>query len=280
MFIVELFKLCISLAQLRFSNGSLSGVITSFQGIKKSIYAAYIFLALSYAAYNQLIFYVMRLVDPGTFALFKSLMPGIVAALNLVAFGKRLTMAQFYCILIQIFGIIPVTASTNPETGKIDFTYGVASIIVLTCTITFAAFNTVYNASVIKKESANYPVAVQNSILYCGGCIFNLAFYFLSMKADDKPFFYGYDNINVVVLLFLNSTIGITISFVYKHGDAVLKTLSQPVVSAVLLFISKVLFDAPLDIIKISGAGSVIFSTMLYLKLPSAPEKSNDTLPK
>lgn len=100
------------------------------------------------------------------------------------------------------------------------------------------------------------------------------------MKADDKPFFYGYDNINVVVLLFLNSTIGITISFVYKHGDAVLKTLSQPVVSAVLLFISKVLFDAPLDIIKISGAGSVIFSTMLYLKLPSAPEKSNDTLPK
>lgn len=116
MFIVELFKLCISLAQIRFSNGSLSGVITSFQGIKKQIYAAYIFLALSYAVYNQLIFYVMRLVDPGTFALFKSLMPGIVAALNLVAFGKRLTMAQFYCILIQIFGIIPVTASTNPET--------------------------------------------------------------------------------------------------------------------------------------------------------------------
>ena len=116
MFIVELFKLGISLAQLRLSNGSISGIVTSFQGIKKQIYAAYIFLALSYAAYNQLIFYVMRLVDPGTFALFKSLMPGIVAALNLVAFGKRLTLAQCYCILIQIFGIIPITASTNPET--------------------------------------------------------------------------------------------------------------------------------------------------------------------
>lgn len=101
-----------------------------------------------------------------------------------------------------------------------------------------------------------------------------MLFYLFSMSPSDESFFFGYNNINVIVLLFLNSTIGITISFVYKHGDAVLKTLSQPVVSAVLLFLSNILFDAPLDIIKISGAGSVIISTMLYLKLPP-PEETN-----
>ena len=118
-------------------------------------------------------------------------------------------------------------------------------------------------------------MSVQNSILYSLGCFFNLLFYFVSRKSGDTSFFYGYDNPAVGVLLFLNSTAGITISMVYKYGDAVLKTLAQPVVSAMLLFLSNFLFDMPLDIIKISGAGTVIVSTMLYMQLP-APE--NDAL--
>ena len=120
-------------------------------------------------------------------------------------------------------------------------------------------------------------MSVQNSILYSLGCFFNLLFYFVSRKSGDTSFFYGYDNPAVGVLLFLNSTAGITISMVYKYGDAVLKTLAQPVVSAMLLFLSNFLFDMPLDIIKISGAGTVIVSTMLYMQLP-APE--NDALPE
>lgn len=142
MFIVEGFKLCISLGQLMAANnGNIQACTAQFK-VPKRIYLAYIFLALSYALYNQLIFFVMRLVDPGTFTLFKSLMPAFVAFLNFFAFGKTLTLSQVYCIFIQICGIIPVTASTNVETGKVDFTYGVQSMIVLTATITFGAFNT------------------------------------------------------------------------------------------------------------------------------------------
>ena len=129
----------------------------------------------------------------------------------------------------------------------------------------------------VKEECGRHPISVQNSILYSLGCFFNLLFYFVSRKSGDTSFFYGYDNPAVGVLLFLNSTAGITISMVYKYGDAVLKTLAQPLVSAMLLFLSNCLFDMPLDIIKISGAGTVIVSTMLYMQLP-APE--NDALPE
>ena len=142
MFIVEGFKLCISLGQLMAANNGNIQACTSQFKVPKRIYLAYIFLALSYALYNQLIFFVMRLVDPGTFTLFKSLMPALVAFLNFFAFGKTFTLSQVYCIFIQICGIIPVTASTNVQTGKVDFTYGVQSMIVLTATITFGAFNT------------------------------------------------------------------------------------------------------------------------------------------
>lgn len=274
MFLVEFFKLCISLSQLFFANrGNVEECIELFKNVKKSVYGAYIALALSYAAYNQLVFYVMKLVDPGTFTLFKSLMPGVVAFLNYIAFSKTLTQAQIYCIIIQIFGIVPVMVSSSNESGKINFTYGVGSVVAMSGSITFAAFNTVYNASVVKKESSNSPIAVQNGILYTGGCVFNLLFYLATRKVGDERFFHGYNNINVLLLLFFNSTVGVTISFVYKHGDAVLKTLSQPVVSSVLLFLSNILFDAPLDIIKFSGAGTVIVSTMLYLQLPPPIEE-------
>merc|ERR1711971_37437 len=152
--------------------------------------------------------------------------------------------------------------------GNVDFTYGARSVVMMTSTVLFGAFNTVYNAAVVKKESANYPMNVQNSILYCAGCCINLLSYWINKGPGDKDFFYGYHGISVFVLLFLHSTVGITISMVYKYGDAILKTLSQPLVSAILVFLSYFFFDAPLDIIKLSGAVTVIVSTMLYLKLP------------
>ena len=280
MFLVEFIKLSISITQLMVGNrGNVQECVGQFKSVSKRVYAAYLALALSYAMYNQCIFYVMKLVDPGTFTLFKSLMPGVVAFLNYIAFSKCLSQAQIFCIIIQIFGIVPVTVSPDSESGKIEFTYGVGSIVVMMGIIVYGAFNTIYNASVVKKESANSPIAVQNGILYTGGCFFNLLFYFCTRKPGADPFFYGFNNINVFILLIFNSSVGVIISMVYKYGDAVLKTLSQPVVSAVLLILSNILFDTPLDIVKMSGAGSVIVSTMLYLQLPSPPEvepKDND----
>lgn len=272
MAVVEAGKLAITLGQILLANRwKLKASIKSFEDVSQRVYTAYILLAFSYAVYNQLIFYVMRLVDPGTFTLFKSLTTGVVALLNYVASGETLTLAQLYCIIIQICGIIPMTSSGNRESGNVDFTFGTHSMIIVSFVIVYGAFNTVYNSRVVKKESANYPATVQNGILYSCGLVFNLLFYFLSKHPGDKSFFYGYNNTCVVVLIILNSTVGVTISMVYKFGDAILKTLCQPLVSSLILFLSKMLFDIPVDLIKISGAVSVIFSTLLYLKLLPPP---------
>lgn len=81
--------------------------------------------------------------------------------------------------------------------------------------------------------------------------------------------------IGVIMLLLLNSTAGVIISFVHKYGDAALKTLAQPISSSLLVFIlSYVFFDLSLDIVKASGAGVVILSTLLYIDLP--PQNSNE----
>ncbi|KAL9188019.1 hypothetical protein ACHAXT_006397 [Thalassiosira profunda] len=279
MAVVEGIKLVISLSQLMLANkGVVKACVDAFKAVERKVYFSYIFLALSYAGYNQLIFHVMKLVDPGTFSLVKSLMPAVVAFLNFFIFGKGQSQAQVLCILIQIFGIVPVTASTNEE-GKVDFDYGAKGMAVMLGTIFFSAANSVYNAAVVKDLSAQYPMTVQNSILYAFGFTVNLTSYFISNAGGETGFWHGYNNINVIVLLILNSTVGITISMVYKYGDAVLKTLAQPVTSSVLVFLSWFLFDTSLDIIKLSGAGAVIASTMLYLKVPAPPSSAGTNSP-
>jgi len=170
---------------------------------------------------------------------------------------------------------VPVVASSDAaEGGGVEFTYGARSLVVMTATVLFGSFNTVYNASVVKKESAKYPVCLQNSILYSIGTVVNLFMYWASARNGDAGFFDGYDNVNVLVLIFLNSTVGVTISMVYRYGDALLASLRQPMLSSVLVFVSYFLFDTPLDIVKLSGAGAVITSTVLYLKLPAAAAAS------
>ena len=277
MAVIEFVKFTLSLTQVVWcNNGNFEACVETFRGVKRQVYLSYMFLAASYAVYNQSIFYVMTLVDPGTFGLLKSFSPGVVALINFTWFGRRMTKSQVLCLMIQIFGIVPVTA-TPTKSGIVQVHYGVLSIMIMTIIVFFGAFNTVFNASVVKSESLEHPVHVQNSILYTFGFFCNMLFYCATRRPDNNSFFSGYRNFNVLVVILLNSTAGITVSMVYKYGDAVLKTLAQPVVSAILLFLSNILFNIQLDIIKVSGAGTVILSTMLYLSLPPPRETAESS---
>jgi len=140
-------------------------------------------------------------------------------------------------------------------------------------TMAVSPWHTPSYTAVVKRVSKSTPVYVQNSILYGTGFIFNYLLYIFTRTPERSHFFSGYNNIGVIMLLCLNSTVGIIISFVYKYGDALLKTLAQPMSSSLLVFISYIFFGLPLDMVKASGAGVVIISTLLYIDLPSQISK-------
>lgn len=269
MVVVESIKLCISFGQCLYANGGdLESSTRNIRETPTRTVRAYAFLALSYAGYNQLIFAALKDVDPGTFSLFKSLIPAVVGLMNWVSFGHTMSKLQMLCLTIQMLGIVPVIM-TKDLVGKSVAAYSKNSILVMISIIVYGSFNTVYNAAVVKKESESVPVYVQNSVLYGAGSVLNCLFYFCTKTPERSHFFFGYNNIGVIMLLCLNSTAGIIISFVYKYGDAVLKTLAQPMSSSLLVFISYFFFDLPLDIVKASGAGVVILSTFLFIELPA-----------
>jgi len=271
MVVVECVKLLLCCGQLCYENGwNLASFIHCYKIVPLQLYLSYACLALFYAIYNQLIFSVMAVADPGTFTLFKSTTPAIVSFLNWAIFRQSFNQIQLYCIFIQLFGIISLSASSDSD--KTYFTYGTSNLILILFTITFGSFNTVYNASVVKKSTELCPLYIQNSILYASGMVFNLVFYLLMRKQDDESFFYGYDHYGVIVLLILESFCGITISMIYKYGDALLKTFAQPISAAILVCISYLFFGMPLDISKASSAGVVVVSSLLYLKVSAEPD--------
>lgn len=276
MTIVELVKFLLSFAQhAKTSKSTFQEIFFELQHVEKKVVVNYFLLALSYAVYNQLIFVVLKLTDPGTFSLFKSLSPLLVGVLNWIVFGGRLTHLQCLIILMQFLGIIPVVLSVDSENGSSKLDVELQDFILIMFVCFMASFNTVYNAAMIKKEVA--PVTIQNMILYAFGAGINFLFYHVFQETNHKQsFFYGYGHWGVVLLLFLNSFVGIAITFIYKFGDAVLKSLTAPFISSILVFISYIFFGLNMSIIKLSGAAIVIINTFVYLDLPNPTNKTPD----
>jgi Nucleotide-sugar transporter len=291
------------------SSWSLAAIRATFRTVPARVYRHYLLLALSYGVYNQLIFAVMESsIDVGTFSLLKSTTPALVSALNWWVLGQPLTMAQTLCMIIQCLGIIPVVVSAPSYSGVdgdggggnggIQLDFHLEDILLMLFCCGMASLNTVFNAIVIQTTDAKISIHVQNIILYVYGVVINLLLYFmvasssssaavasslsLSSEVEEQEnhhisFWYGFGQPRVLFLLLLNSFVGLAITMIYKYGDAVLKTLTQPCASAILVFLSYAALmmgsggpqqQSSFNVVKAAGAGVVIVDTFLYLNLP------------
>uniref|UniRef100_A0A7S4MYU8 EamA domain-containing protein n=1 Tax=Odontella aurita TaxID=265563 RepID=A0A7S4MYU8_9STRA len=286
MCVVEFTKMCISFIQVyresakkakHSGGGSVAGVgknsagaifSSSLRQLPVRMCAEYLLLGMSYAVYNQLVFAMMHRSDPGTVSLFKSFAPAMVALINWKVTGLRTTELQWYCLLIQIFGIIPVIMKCEGSIAVDPLT-----IAFIMAVISMGAFNSVYNAKLIKTpEWEQCTVSVQNIVLYAYGTVLALLGYFFFSSGGGKSFFYGYDHWGVRLLLFFNAFVGVAISFVYRHGDAVLKTFAQPLVASIVVYASSLLTKSSLDVVQAAGAGTVVLASLVYLRLPASKD--------
>jgi hypothetical protein len=136
--------------------------------------------------------------------------------------------------------------------------------------VTITALSGCINDHITK--SFKLPLHAINVYLYSFGFLFNiLAFFWVSLSDPTSPgLFEGYDGIAMTVVL-CNCLIGLAITFVYKYADAVIKTIAQTVSTGVLLFISAILFGAPLGVLPVVGVLVVFVSAYLYFVVGSGP---------
>ena len=225
------------------------------------ILRVYIFLGISYAVANQLVFKIMHVADPGIQSLIKSSSPMLVAALDFIMYKKTLSRSQMQCVILLLCGLLAVT---NPPCDNQARTYSFFSFVLMGSNTLISAINAVVNANALKELSMSMPM--QNMVLYMVGFVANLVFYVF--HSTGMGFFTGFGSISVWVMILLNAVNGLAINAVYKYGDAVLKTFSQPLCSAMLVGLSWAFFGMYLDRVKIAGSVTVIVSTFMYVNLP------------
>lgn len=238
---------------------------------------SYLLLALIYCLNNQLTFAILRLTNPGNLTLFKSTTPFLTAILQLIIFGVPLTKLRWTSVLILSVGLL--MSQWNERTTSVNI--GLEACLALFASVILTSISSVVNAHTIKAFS-NTPLTLHNSVLYFFGVIFNTNAYALGKAGaiptnSDASFFEGYNNVYAILVILLNSLIGIIITLLYKYGDAVVKCFAQVISSIVLIVISFLFFEYNLSVNSSCGCLLVFVATYLYILL--SPELEGDDVP-
>lgn len=240
-----------------------------FTQLSPSIVFNYLGLAALYTTNNVLTFYVLKLTDPGTLSLFKSVAPYLCAILLRLT-GQRLNSLQWSCVLIQCCAIAIV---------QYDVVKGIPIVsamgyALLTCATSITATSSVWNQLVLKGYTV--PLNLQNSILYVFGMLMSIGAYFFGPQKETQGFFEGYTP--MAWLLVLSQALhGLAVSFVYKHADAIVKNFANSSVMVVLVCVSAVWFG--LDMNVHSGLAVVIIVVTTYIYMGIAIEMNKPPPP-
>eukprot|EP00614_Pseudopedinella_elastica_P006656 CAMPEP_0172589022 /NCGR_PEP_ID=MMETSP1068-20121228/7837_1 /TAXON_ID=35684 /ORGANISM="Pseudopedinella elastica, Strain CCMP716" /LENGTH=204 /DNA_ID=CAMNT_0013384525 /DNA_START=742 /DNA_END=1353 /DNA_ORIENTATION=- len=147
--------------------------------------------------------------------------------------------------------------------------------ILVACALTAGC--SAVNASLLR--SGCMGLHAQNVVLYTLGAASNLVLFWLRLTPSSHiSFFSGYrEHPLAIALLLSNAFVGILITFVYRFGNAVVKTLATNVSSAVLLLLP---FLAPgalwgaaeagsgAALRTVCGCGVVLVAAVIYLENP------------
>ncbi|KAF2395650.1 hypothetical protein EJ06DRAFT_484915 [Trichodelitschia bisporula] len=226
----------------------------------------FVHLALFYVIINNTIFVLFRLADPGTIQLIKSGTTLITAVVMIFALGTKIVGGQWIAIVLQVCGI--VVTQYGPNGGA---TYPLSTYLLLVFQTTLSAVSSVYNQKLCK--SVDGSLHVMNMTLYAAGCIINLVVHVVIrfINADEPGFFTGYANLGAVMVIISNVFVGLAMTAVYKYADALIKCFATAISTAILLYISPILFNINFSFLVIPGTLTVFLATWLYMEATPKP---------
>lgn len=251
-FCSEVLKLFISAALAQRTQDVPSSLIT----VNKKFVVHSAVLAFLYAVNNQLSFAVFQLADPASVNLLKSTNSFVTGILLFFVLGRSIQNVQWLAIAFQVCGLINMQWNSCSGGSLLPgYLY-----LLLSLSVFITGISSVFNEYLLKQY--DIPVHVQNVVLYAFGSFWNyLAYWNLH---SGQTFFKGF-GWRAMLVVTVNSLMGVVITFVYKYSDALVKSLAQAFTSVVLLGVSATFFGLHLGLTAVSSAVIVILATYLYI---------------
>jgi hypothetical protein len=124
---------------------------------------------------------------------------------------------------------------------------------------------------------------VMNMSLYSTGAAINLLLHVITriVKPGEPGFFSGYGQPGAVLVILSNVLIGLVMTAVYKYADAIIKCFATAMSTAILLYISPILFGVQMSFLVLPGTTVVFIATWLYMEAtpPRASALVFETMP-
>jgi len=234
---------------------------------------------LMYAIQNQLLYYAVFHLQPALFQLLSNLKFVSTALLARFVMGKMLTTAQWVGILCLVLGSVvsrgsmlcsvwnqwvaedQMSLESSKESGSKSLILG---IILVLSTSTISGISGIANEYLLKRVDSKTPFMLKNMQLYFWGIIFNLSG--AIFENTGQGFFHGF-NWWVWIVIGLKAAEGMSISFIMKYLDNIVKCFCSAILVYVMTICSRGLFDEQIDLFFVVGLAVVTVALVLYFGL-------------
>jgi len=225
---------------------------------------------LIYACQNSLVYTAIAILGPPTFQVFSNFKIVTTAVLyRLILPNRGLTVIQWLAVLLLFtsmvvvkLGVFSNTEQAGAWASKSELIFG-AGLLVINSTM--SAFSGVFNEWLIKKIDPEAPLQFKNMQLYFFGVVLNLIGNMLQSApgtlANDS-FFSGFSPV-VWLIIFNNAALGISVAYIMKHANNVIKCFTSAVAVYIATYLSSQFFNEVIDTAFMCGV--VVLTVALYL---------------
>jgi len=236
--LAEILKFFISIAMMYYQ-----GIEIGFRLKKDTL--PYCAPALIYFVQNNLVFLALIYVDATTYQVLVNLKIITTGILFRFVLGKHLSSLQWCALVLLTIGCATSQLSSNcadsPNSGT--FAISVEGIIICVLLSILSAAAGIITEWIMKKSILKSdPLQRQNMHLYFFGTIFNFLGYLISPDSNKgKSFFDGYDFVTILIIMSYSFS-GLTVSFIMKHADNMVKIYAVAVSMALTMVLSVLIF--------------------------------------
>jgi len=259
-------KLLLAFGMYMLLDGDISSLIAEAKKSKLLMFR-YMIPAGLYAAYDVLGYYNLSLIDSPTYFIVMQVRILVTALVHQHMFQKKLNKNNWVGLCLVMVGVVTQmygkSAADTAQNSTPNWVFG--SILVQ---VMLTATAGVINEKLLK--DVEISMNLQNMYMYSCSMILLLVSNLLGLSGSsstlDMEAFAGLTNPNILPMLLIMSTVGITTSVFLKLLDSIRKTIANAMEIVALAIFSCMLFDAEPTVFLAAASMMVAFGIYTYSK--------------
>merc|ERR1712129_599819 len=262
--IAEIGKLIASIALLVYQEG-YDKAKRSVQAVPFKEWFLFMVPAIIYSVTNNLDFYILSWMDPGSMSVLQQSKIITTALLWKLMFARHIDKQQWIALTLLCCGscLVAIPDSDNANASNQMFVKWPMGPMLIVLQVTLSAVAGIYTEHIYKSFGKNRSMHVDNLSMYFWGSMANFLQYYVVDGSTDGGIMHNFNGITWMFILNVMA-LGLSVAFVMKYFDNILKLLMSGLAIVVSGILSFFVFNLRWTFTYCSGLIVVIAAVILY----------------